>query len=198
VRNVPFYSFNDAEQANNEDLPILLYQGTLNKGRGLEQLINSMEHISAILNIAGEGDLSSELRQQAKHVAWKERIHFLGYQKPEELKKITQEAYIGINLVSNEGLSYYYSLSNKFFDYIMAGIPQVTMSYPEYERLNNKYHTALTISDIKEGQIINAINRLLKNKDLYNQLKGNTQLAAEELNWEKEKQELLSFYDKVR
>ena len=45
--------------------------------------------------------------------------------QPEELRLITAEAYIGINLVENNGLSNYLSLANKFFDYIHAGIPQL-------------------------------------------------------------------------
>ncbi len=40
---------------------------------------------------------------------------------PEKLKQITPEVYIGINLVENNGLNQYYSLANKFFDYIHAG-----------------------------------------------------------------------------
>ena len=73
--------------------------------------------------------------------------------RPDELKSYTQKAKLGINLVEHLGLSYYYSLSNKFFDYIHAGLPQITMNFPEYKNLNDKYQVAILI-DKPEPQLI--------------------------------------------
>lgn len=49
----------------------------------------------------------------------------------------------GINLLTDEGLSYRYSLANKFFDYVHAGIPQICIAFPEYKKLNVEHEVAL-------------------------------------------------------
>ena len=47
----------------------ILYQGALNMGRGLEQLIDAMPQVAGRLVICGEGDLSAALREQAERLA---------------------------------------------------------------------------------------------------------------------------------
>ena len=48
-------------------------------------------------------------------------------------------------LFENNGLNQYYSLANRFFDYIMAGVPQVCVDYPEYKVLNDEFEIASLI-----------------------------------------------------
>ena len=104
---------------------------------------------------------------------------------------------LGVNLVEHLGLSYYYSLSNKFFDYIHAGIPQVTMHFPEYARLNAVYHVAELIPDLKPETISTAINAILKNNQHYTTLAENTEIARRELNWQKEEEKLIAIYRQI-
>lgn len=175
----------------------ILYQGALNEGRGLEHLIAAMQQIDCPLKLAGEGDLSAQLRQQVKNMRLESKITFLGYIPPVELKKITAQATIGINLVENTGLSYYYSLSNKFFDYIHASVPQVCIAFPEYEKLNKTYNVALLVGDCSTVQISGAINRLLKDEGLYRQLQKNCEVCSHVLNWQQEEIKLLDLYGRL-
>ena len=177
--------------------PFILYQGALNEGRGLEHLITAMQQIDCPLKLAGEGDLSAQLRQQVQTLGLQQKITFLGYVPPAELKKITAQATIGINLVENTGLSYYYSLSNKFFDYIHASVPQVCIGFPEYQKLNNKYHVALLVKDCSTPQISEAIMRLLKDTGLYAQFQKNCEVCSRELNWKVEEIKLLAIYERL-
>ena len=78
-----------------------------------------------------------------------------------ELKKITPSARVAVMLFEQTGLNQYYSLSNRFFDYIMAGVPQVCVDYPEYKTINDVYNIALMIENTKEETIANALNKLL-------------------------------------
>lgn len=194
IRNVPVLldTVTQAEKKN-----YILYQGALNKGRGIENLMHAMADIECQLYIAGEGDLSEELRILAGSLGHKEKIRFLGYVRPEELRNYTMQAKAGINLVENLGLSYYYSLSNKFFDYIHAGIPQVTMNFPEYENLNTKYHVALLIDNVLPETIAMALKKLLLDDALYKTLAENTRKAKAELNWQEEEKKLIAFYKNI-
>jgi len=194
IRNVPVLSEHVAEVGVGN---YILYQGALNIGRGLEALMEGMAYVNADLYIAGEGDLSAELRAFAAELPHKEKIRFLGYVRPADLKKYTNEAKIGINLVEHLGLSYFYSLSNKFFDYIHAGKPQVTMNFPEYKKLNDQYDVAVLIDEPEKKLIASAINKLLTDVKLYVELEHNTIEAKKDLNWQKESVKLTQFYKQI-
>jgi glycosyltransferase involved in cell wall biosynthesis len=194
IRNVPYLESNPVT-AQTENY--ILYQGALNMGRGLEPLMEAMAGIDSVLYIAGEGDLSAELRQFANSLPHKDKIRFLGYIRPNELRLYTAKAKIGVNLVEHLGLSYYYSLSNKFFDYIHACIPQVTMNFPEYKRLNDKHEVALLIDKPDSQLISNAINTLLQDETKYQQLKHNAAVAKNTLNWQEESKVLLNIYQGI-
>ena len=103
---------------------------------------------------------------------------------PDELKKITPTATIAIMLFEQTGLNQYHSLANRFFDYIMAGIPQVCINYPEYKAINDIYRVAYMIEDTKPDTIADAFNVLLNDKALYQKLKANCLKARKVLNWE--------------
>ena len=191
VRNVPLASKTPAVETQN---PFLLYQGALNEGRGLEAMLLAMYEIDIPLYLAGEGNLSQYIRSMAQKMGLGDRVQFLGMLPPEELHRLTIHATIGINLLEDKGLSYYHSLSNKFFDYVQAGVPQLCIAFPEYQRHNREFEVAVLIDDLKTVTLVRAIKSMLTDKALYNRLHQNCLKASEEWHWEKEKEVLLSVY----
>ncbi|HMN88788.1 MAG TPA: glycosyltransferase family 4 protein [Saprospiraceae bacterium] len=197
VRNVPFRQTSLA-QPNSQLPPVLLYQGALNEGRGLEQVLAAMPYIpDALLWLAGEGDLSDALRQMVQSAGLEQRVHFWGYLRPEALRELTLQATIGLNLLENNGLNYYYSLANKAFDYIQVALPSLQMNFPEYQRIQAQYEVFVLLDDLQSQTIAASIQNLLKDKDLYKHLRQNCLLAREALTWENEQQILLQFYKNI-
>jgi glycosyltransferase involved in cell wall biosynthesis len=162
IRNLPVLEA--TSNALNAKSRYLLYQGALNEGRGLEHLIESMKEIDMPLWLAGNGDLTEQLKEQVRQAGLEDKVKFLGAVKPAVLRDVTANAYIGLNLLENKGLSYYFSLANKFSDYIHAGIPQVCIDFPEYRRINDQYHVALLIENLEKDTIKTAIERLVKDE----------------------------------
>ena len=198
IRNVPILN-SDKEilyQYNEEHERYIIYQGALNQGRGLEPLIEAMQWVDCHLYLVGEGDLSEDLRVIAQKFKVKSKVKFMGYIEPSKLPNITNKAYLGINVSDNLGLSYYYSLNNKCFDYIHAGIPSVTNDFPEYQKINEKYQVAV-LTDLNAKNLADSINLLLNDNALYTKLRSNCILAREEYNWQKEEQKLLEIYERV-
>ena len=194
VRNVPF-KIKTPIQAASIGKKILLYQGALNEGRGLEHLIEAMQEIDgAELQLAGEGDLSQELRDLVKEKGLEDKVTFLGFVLPKDLPTITARANIGLNLLENKGLSYYYSLANKAFDYIQGRKPSINMAFPEYQRINDEYGTFCLINDLKMDTIATALKRLLTDEKYYLSLVENCDAAADVFVWEREEEVLLSVY----
>lgn len=197
IRNVPYLKV--PVQNEKVDIPprFILYQGSLNEGRGLEQLIAAMASINCTLKLAGEGDLSEELRRLTVKLHLQHKVEFLGYVNPEQLKQLTSSAYIGINILENKGLNYYHSLANKFFDYLQAGVPQVCIDFPEYKKINGENQVALLIKNTSIHEIIPAVQRLLGDNSFYSQLQSNCIRGALKLNWQEEEKKLLSLYNEL-
>lgn len=174
--------------------PYILYQGALNKGRGLEELITAMTQINIPLKIAGSGDIEQELKNLTKKLKLENKVYFLGKLLPNELEKITRNAFIGVNLLHKNSLNYYYSLANKFFDYAHAAVPQVCMNFPEYEKINKQFEVAELINNLTEKEIVDAIQKLINNKQLYQTLQLNCTNLKQHYNWDKEQEKLNEIY----
>lgn len=175
---------------------IILYQGALNEGRGIEPLLEAMTGLTGVqLWIAGEGDLSESLRARMHQLGVGDKVRFLGWVKPADLPDLTAQAWLGVNLIEAKGLSYYYSLANKFFDYVQEGIPVLTVDFPEYKALNAEHEVAILLPSLHPQIIAKAIQNLQQNPIEYGAFQENCRRAALDWTWEKEQQKLLEFWN---
>ena len=187
---------------SNQQPATLLYQGALNAGRGLEALLAAMPQVPARLVICGEGDLSAALRAQAGQLGLlaSGQVEFRGYVLPAALRRLTAQATVGIMLLENVGLSYYYSLANKFFDYVQAGIPQLCIDFPEYRALCQQHSVAELVPDLAAATLVAALTRLLPGGQPgahYQQLAAACQVARCEWTWQHEARTLVQLYAEV-
>ncbi len=180
------------------DKKIILYQGALNVGRGLEIAIMAMKDIKDVrLELAGAGNIKKDLMDLVVELDLEERVIFLGNLTPSELAIKTREAYIGLNLLSSGSLNYYYSLANKYFDYMHAGVPSINMDFPEYRLLNEQYEVSILLPELDKDILVNAMRKLLSDEEYYKELQSNSIVASEEFTWEKEEVKLLEVYDNL-
>ena len=193
IRNVPVLRQNDAVV---KEPGTILYQGVVNAGRGLEPLLEAMVGLDAKLIICGDGDVMDNLRQLARKLQVESKVEFKGQVLPQDLRQITQRCKVGVMLLENKGLSYYYSLANKFFDYVHAEVPQLVIDFPEYRQLNEKYAVGL-LTGLRVQEIREKLELLLTDEALYQRLAANCEVAKQELNWQHEEQKLFRFYERL-
>ncbi|ULQ53837.1 glycosyltransferase [Flavihumibacter fluvii] len=194
IRNVPNKQENIIPAAKRRRA--ILYQGAINEARGLEYLIPAMENIDAELHIYGSGNFESACFALVNKLALHDKVKFFGMVAPTVLQEITPCYLVGINLVEPVGLNQYYSLANKFFDYIHGAVPQVTMNFPEYALINENAQVAILLDDLQTGQIATAVNLLLHDVVLYEKLVENCARLRDIYCWELEKNRLLEIYEK--
>jgi len=192
IRNLPYKKA--TSQTVNQQQKILLYQGAVNEARGLENLVVAMKEVNAVLFMYGDGNIFNKIKSLIDTYELNKKVFLKGKVLPEELNVITSKAYAGINLVEPQGLNQLYSLANKFFDYIQAGIPQLTMNFPEYKKINDEYEIAVLINSVDVNEIADALNILLADDVLYERLKKGCLVAADIFIWENEEKQLLNFY----
>lgn len=194
IRNVPVLkSLDEVKQVEK----FILYQGAVNEARGFEYLIPAMQWVNSRLVICGNGNFMEKLKKLISDYKLGDKIELKGMVTPEQLWAIAQQATVGIALAEREGLNQYLALPNKFLDYIHAGLPQLTMNYPEYQKINSEYEVAVLIDDLAPKRIADAINNLLADNVLHSRLKANCMNAREKLNWQQEEKKLLGFYQSV-
>jgi glycosyltransferase involved in cell wall biosynthesis len=117
------------------DQTILLYQGGLSKGRGIELLLeafSSLESDKNVLVCMGYGPLQHFIQQKAGE---NKTIFFHPAVTPEVLLDYTSSADFGVSFIEDSCLSYRYCLPNKIFEYFMAGLPVLTSNLFEMKRL---------------------------------------------------------------
>ncbi|HEX2900468.1 MAG TPA: glycosyltransferase, partial [Bacteroidia bacterium] len=196
VRNLPFRSEPTAPGKPREK--VVIYQGALNIGRGIEMMIEAMRFLPDYqLIVAGFGSIEDPLRKLAAARPFSSRIHFTGYVLPDALKAYTQKAMLGLSLEADKGASYHFALPNKLFDYIQAGVPVLVSDLPEM---------AAVVGDHGVGEVLQATERdpeqlalrirgICENVDKYSGYAANCQQAAKVLNWENEKGKLKALFD---
>lgn len=177
----------------------ILYQGAVNVGRCFEQLIPAMKDVNAPLYIVGKGNYQDEVISLISKHDVGNKVVMMGYKRPEDLKKITENAWIGITLFdsSNDGKSNHYSMANRFFDYMHHGVPQLCNDYPEYRKVNEEYGIGILIDNTDPKTISTALNKLLNDEQLHQQLSQGAMKAREQYNWQEEEKKLISFYKKL-
>lgn len=172
----------------------ILFQGAVNEARGFEYLIPAMQHINCKLVICGDGNFMPQLKKLIADYKLANKIELKGMLPPENLNIIAQQATIGIGLAEKEGLNQYLALPNKFFDYMHAGLPQITMNYPEYRKINSEFEIAVLIDELNPEEIASTANNLLTNNVRLTRLRENCLRARQQLNWQNEEKKLLNFY----
>ncbi|MCU0334190.1 MAG: glycosyltransferase [Chitinophagaceae bacterium] len=197
VRNMPMpaagAAADDEEPPELPPLPdrFLLYQGAVNEGRAFDKLIPAMRKVALPLVIAGDGNYMQQLRQLIQAHQLQHKVIMLGMQPPTLLRHITRRARAGITLFDNSGLNQYYSLANRFFDYVQAGIPQLCNDYPEYRLLCKQFEVALLLQQLDQQHIAAALNKLCLDDVLYRQLQQEATAAAQVWHWKQEEKQLL-------
>jgi glycosyltransferase involved in cell wall biosynthesis len=204
VRNLPvrtssvnIHPMTQSHRMNSNAPKIILYQGALNLGRGLEDTIKAMQFIEgAELWLAGDGDLTRQLKDLVGKLKLESTVKFLGRLPLQELNEVTRKADLGISLEEDLGLNYRFALPNKLFDYIQAGVPVLVSDLPEMRRVIDNYKVGTYVDAGHRGSLAEEIKDALFNDEKRRIWMKNLSLAAEVLHWEQEENVLKRIFQR--
>lgn len=176
---------------------IYLYQGGLTPGRGIRTLLSvfsSLNDDRFHMVFMGYGPLQNEIVEASKQYA---TIHFHEAVSPEPkiLLSHTSAADCGVFIFDKSVLSYNYSMPNKVFEYIMAGLPVIVTDGVELTKLVQQNDIGYTV----KGENKESIMECIKNISL-DQLREMTNRVAsirETYCWEKNEELLITTYKRI-
>ncbi len=176
-----------------KDSGFWVFLGAVNQGRGLEEFLEILPATNRKLVILGEGDKLEEIKNLAAKNNISHLVEFKGRVSPAMAQHIMKNAWAGINLLRDEGLSYRYSLANKFFDYVHAGIPQICIAFPEYQEMMKVFEVGI-LTSLKSDSIL-AATHLVSQPQYQEKYRAEARKAQEIWNWESESEKLVGLWE---
>lgn len=183
-----------------EGKKILLLQGAgINTGRGAEELVRAMQYLddSFFLLFIGSGNNWNDLKKLSQQLNLAHKIRFIERVPLEILYQYTRLAHLGLTLDKANNINYRFSLPNKLFDYIHAGVPVLASDLPEIRKIIDHYLIGTYIENHDPEHISQKIVYIFSHPDLYNSWKKNLPAAAADLCWQKEEKKLLAVFNSL-
>lgn len=206
IHNYPFYSVGNQEKKINlhnelnidKNEPILLYQGGVQEGRGLINILEAVPYFDRGVTVfIGDGKIKPLLLQKVKELKIEDRVRFLDKVPGEDLKYYTKNAYLGFQVLENVCFNHYSALSNKLFEYMMAEVPIVACDFPEIKKVIKEENIGICVNSNDPKEISQAANELLNNKNKWEKMKENCVISREKYNWDREKNNFIKIYDEL-
>ena len=193
VRNVPIMK-KIKLKIHSKKYKRIIYQGAVNKDRGVDLMIKSMSYIdNAKLYIVGGGDLINEMMELVTMLKLEDKVVFLGQVHFNELFDITRGCDLGLSFESDTCFAYKFSLPNKIFDYINAELPILISDLPEFKNIIKHYELGAVLVHRDPKLVAVQVQKILSvPKDKW-MLAINK--AKKELCWNREGGKILSLFN---
>lgn len=180
---------------------LVVHSGNITYGRHLTELVESLNYINQeiVLVLMGTSRpyVLGPLLERATEFGVRQNIEIIPAVSVENIYQTLTQADLGIALITtSDALSYKYSLPNKFFEYIAAGLPILCSRAPEMANLVDKYGLGLSCDETDPKAIARGIEHILSPQN-YKGYKQNVLEAQIELSWENEEKKLIQLYKQL-
>lgn len=174
----------------------ICYVGGIARIRGVLEIIKSLNNKNFKLNLAGEFS-SVKFETECKNALEWNRVNFLGFLDRKAVKNVYENSKIGM-VTLYPIINYLDALPVKMFEYMSAGIPVISSNFPLWKNIIEGNKCGLTVDPKDPKEISNAIEKLLSNDKLAEEMGENGRKAVKEVyNWGVEEKKLLTIYKEL-
>jgi len=204
MRNIPQMQQVEIYKSKEElGLPInkqiVITQGAgINIDRGIEEAVEAMQYLPNVyFLIIGNGDVIPQLKKRVLELKLENQVVFKGRMPYHEMMQYTHHALLGLTLDKDTNINYRFSLPNKLFDYIHAGIPVLATKVVEVKNIIDSYKIGLFIDNHEPKHIARQVQLALEDSLLRKEWALNLSKAQEELHWGHEEKGLKEVYSEI-
>jgi len=202
VRNISESQTSQQKKSRTElELPenkfIVIIQGSgININRGNEEVVKAFDYLNEeyLLLIIGNGDVIPALKKHVIENNLTKKVWFKPKMSYNEMMQYTSNCNLGISMDKDSNLNYKFSLPNKLFDFMHAGIPVLATNLPEIASIINQYQVGIIGNSHDPKHIADHITQLKNNPELRSALNENCKKASKILTWENECKVLEKIY----
>lgn len=177
---------------------VIAYGGRITTSRGIEETLSAMRELPSDVHFVllgyGEPEYVGPLGDLAGSLGVRDRVHFVGRVGPDEVAGALADADVSIVYVRPTCLSYRYSLPNKLFEAIHAGLPIAAADLPDTARVVEDFGVGRVFSSESPQDLARVVLEVLEDPDAY---RAASRAAVEHLTWEIESERLLALYRDV-
>jgi glycosyltransferase involved in cell wall biosynthesis len=143
IMNAPVEARDDADTTSVREVadlpahvPLLVYAGGVNRARGIHTVVCALPSLPGVhlVMVARENSVTRELHELAERLGVGERLHLAPFVDPELVPSYIRSATIGISPLLRAP-NHDIAVTNKFCEYIAAGLPIVTSDTPAQAKL---------------------------------------------------------------
>ncbi len=195
ILNVPRRFQTTPSKVNPGDIK-LIHHGIAAAGRNLESLVKMVgfldERYSLYLMLVDySGKILARLDRLA-HGLQQNRVFFLAPVDPDEIVESISKFDIGVFVLPADCINHKYTLPNKFFDYISAGLAVGIGPSPEMASIVTNYDLGVISDTFQAEDFAARLNRL--SSDEIFMMKSKSVIASEEFNADIEMGKLMHIY----
>lgn len=199
VRNIPYQRHEDEISKNNilktkfcinDDEILFIYQGVLGVGRGIDILLDTFSKVDGKKHLLfmGFGEWEDLIKQYEQAYG---NIHFLDAVRSSDVNRYTFGADVGLCLIENLSLSFYLSLPNKLFEYIINGVPVIVSDFPEMRRVIDEADCGWKVA-VDKSALYSLVASI--SKDEIAAKRNNVMQYRKMIGWQNEEKALLNVY----
>ncbi|OLT23687.1 hypothetical protein BJF81_10085 [Ornithinimicrobium sp. CNJ-824] len=177
---------------------VVSYTGSITTGRGLEETVDALalldDDVHLVLLGYGAPQYVERLLRRARTEGVADRMHLVGSVPSAQVPQTLADADVAVVYVRPICLSYLYSLPNKLFESIHAGLPIVAADLPDTAEVVRRHGVGEVFDARTPADLAAAIRTVLADPGHYRQA---AVAAARDLTWEREAARMVALYDRV-
>jgi glycosyltransferase involved in cell wall biosynthesis len=146
-----------------QDELIFIYVGLLGPGRGLETLIDAFRGVPGgrHLVMLGNGPYLDLCREASRSAS---NIHLRDPVPPSEVLELVAGADVGLVFFAQSALSYVYSLPNKLFECLAAGLPVIANDMPAVSRVLRETGRGWILPEVSATKLRDLVSSISRNE----------------------------------
>lgn len=175
-----------------QDKIVLIYQGQIDKIRGVFDLVEVMKDLDKfVLILMGMGNEINTLLHYITSCNLNNKIYFRDAVSPDKIIENIASADIGIQPF-HYSENIYNEISNKLLECIMAELPCIGVNFPEISKIIKENNIGFVYESGNINQLKNILKSIEKNRDMLVHFKENCKKIKKNYAWETDEEVLLN------
>lgn len=195
VRSVPNFTDHRPSETPHDKIR-MVHHGSANSNRRIENMIHIFSKLDKRFELdfylTGNEDYKEKLRKLASPYP---QIQFHPPVKFENIVPTINKYDVGLCFLEDTTFNLRHSLPNKLFEFIQGRVAVVTGPSPDMSKLVMQYDCGISIENFDYKTLAMRLNALTTGQ--ISQMKNNSDVAATELCFEKEKLKIISLFGKL-